>query len=225
MIFGEIDLVKLMEALSKILWPLIFVYLLFSFKSTIKSLIESATSRKFTLKVAGNELTMDEVTEQQRIIISDMQSEIGDLRKVVDALSSRDDTPLIIDESHRAESQRISRVLWVDDQPQNNAFLIANLESMGVTVKTAESTKSALNMYRNGRYDSVISDMGRPEGDRAGIELAREIRMMDNEIPIHIYCGGWAAKNLRDEAIEAGVNSITSSGTVLLSSLDIGVHS
>ncbi|HHF3242694.1 TPA: hypothetical protein ACPJ2D_004744 [Vibrio alginolyticus] len=122
MIFGEIDLVKLMEALSKILWPLIFVYLLFSFKSTIKSLIESATSRKFTLKVAGNELTMDEVTEQQRIIISDMQSEIGDLRKVVDALSSRDDTPLVIDESHRAESQRISRVLWVDDQPQTMHF-------------------------------------------------------------------------------------------------------
>lgn len=224
MTLAELDLVKLIEALAKILWPLIFVYLLFSFRGSIKSVISSATSRKFTLKVAGNELTMDEVTEQQRVLISDMQSEIGELKKGLAKISVKEDISVILDEGHHSEIVTVSSVLWVDDQPQNNSFLIANLESMGVSVKTVESTKLAMKVFRSGRYDRVISDMGRPESEKAGIELAQEIRKTDRNVPIHIFCGGWAAKNLKDEAINSGVNSITSSGTALLNSLNIGVH-
>ncbi|MDI4667631.1 response regulator [Pseudoalteromonas shioyasakiensis] len=224
MAVGEIDLVKLIEALAKILWPLIFVYLLYSFRDAIKSVISSATSRKFTLKVAGNELTMEEVTEQQRHLISDMQSEIGDIQKAIENLLSDDSSMQVMNESHQAGTESVSSILWVDDRPKNNAFLIANIEEMGVSVKTVKSSEEALNIFRPGRYDRIISDMGRPEGDYAGIELVKEIRAIDDNVPFHIFCGGWAAKHLKTEALNAGANSITSSGTTLLKSLDLGLH-
>ena len=222
MTIGEIDLVKLIEAVAKILWPLIFVYLLYSFKDVIKSVINSATSRKFTLKVAGNELTMEEVTEQQRHLISDIQNKLGELQKTVEIIQKDNNIVTIVDENNLT-SKRVSNILWVDDQSKNNSFLIASLEEMGVSVKTVKSTKEAMNIFRPGRYDRVISDMGRPESKYAGIELAREIRVMDKEVPIHIFCGVWAAHNLKDKSLESGINSITSSGTILLKSLDLGV--
>lgn len=223
MIFG-VDLAKLIEALAEFLWPLMTGYLLFSFRGSIESLIRSATSRKFTLKVGGNELTMDEITEQQRVLISDMQSEIGELKKELSKFSTGNNLSKLKDKTYHSVKDRVSRILWVDDQPKNNSFLIANLESMGVSVKTVESSKLAINAFRSGRYDTIISDIGRPESEKAGIELVQEIRKTDTNIPIHIYCGSWAAKNLKNEALNAGANSITSSGTVLLNSLNIGVH-
>jgi len=222
MTIGQIDVVKLIEAISKILWPLIFAYVLYTFREAIKSVITSATSRKFTLKVAGNELTMDEVTEQQRHLISDVQNEIGGLQSIIEKLQTGNDLNLN-NEAHQNHPVPVSNILWVDDLPRNNSFLIANLEEMGVSVRTVISTEEALKTFRPGRFDRIISDIGRPEGDHAGIELTQVIRDIDKEVPIHIFCGSWAAEHLKDEAITAGANSITSSGTVLLKSLNLGI--
>ena len=52
---------KLVSALSSLAWPAIFGILLYKFYQPLKSLIESARGRKFTIKVAGNELTMEEL--------------------------------------------------------------------------------------------------------------------------------------------------------------------
>jgi hypothetical protein len=56
--------------------------------------------------------------------------------------------------------------------------------------------------------------MGRPEGEKAGIDLIRRIRARSPNTPVYIFCGIWAANNLRDEALKAGAIEITSSGTI-----------
>lgn len=63
--------------------------------------------------------------------------------------------------------------------------------------------------------------MGRPEDNRAGLTLVKKIRALGSKVPFYIFCGGWAARNLRDEAINNGVTEITSSGTTLLSRLPL----
>ena len=63
--------------------------------------------------------------------------------------------------------------------------------------------------------------MGRPEGAKAGIDLAKRIRELNPHVPFFIFCGSWAAPNLREEALAAGVTEITSSGTTLLSQLPL----
>lgn len=53
------DLAKLISALASLAWPLVAAVLLFNLYNPIRTLVESALKRKFTIKVAGNELTME----------------------------------------------------------------------------------------------------------------------------------------------------------------------
>lgn len=52
------SLAKLLSALASLAWPTIFAVLIFMLFEPLKKLIESARGRKFTIKVAGNELNM-----------------------------------------------------------------------------------------------------------------------------------------------------------------------
>ena len=51
----------LINAIANLLWPLIMLVLIAQFTPAIRGIIESARSRRFTLKVGGQELTVDEV--------------------------------------------------------------------------------------------------------------------------------------------------------------------
>jgi CheY-like chemotaxis protein len=98
---------------------------------------------------------------------------------------------------------------------------VVSLEETCVRVDIALSTVEGVEKFKSGNYDIVISDMERPARERAGIDIAKKLRMLNPNIPFFIFCGSWAAINLQDESIEAGVTSITSSGTTLLSRLPL----
>ena len=206
---------KLLESVSSLLWPLIFIGVVFAFRGAIQSVIESAKGRKFTLKVAGNELTMEQVTEQQRHILSDLQEKIANIEETLEGLNSTSS----IEAVDISQERNLSRVLWVDDRPENNSFLVSSLHEMGIEVHIAKSTDEGIHLFNSNSYDRIISDMGRPEGDHAGIDLLKTIRSTNEDIPFYIFCGGWAAKHLKDAAGDAGANGITSSGTTLLKML------
>lgn len=206
------DLAKLISALAALAWPIVFAVLLYKLYEPIRVLVDSARARKFTIKVAGNELTMEEVSEQQRAILTDLQEKVAEIEKQAPTAIARTST--------ESQSSR-KRILWVDDQPKNNSYLVAGLSERGVMVDTALSTDEAVAKIKTGNYDIVISDMGRPEGDQAGLDLTRQLKELSVQAPIYIFCGGWAAKNLRKQALDAGVSGITSSGTTLLSMLPL----
>ena len=219
MIIKEIDIVNLIEAIASILWPLSFIGILYFFKDSLKNIIQSASSRKFTLKVAGNELTMSEITEQQITLISDLQKKVSKLEADIETNQDGNNTTTKIKLSN--PDQQVKNILWVDDLPKNNSFITASLEEVGISVKAALSTSEAMKLYKTGRFDQIISDMGRPEGKEAGIDLTRKIREIDSDIPIHIFCGGWAAKNMKAKVLKAGASTITNSGTELIKNLNI----
>jgi CheY-like chemotaxis protein len=209
------DFAKLISAVASLAWPVVLAILLFKLFEPIRSLVESARARKFTIKVAGNELTMDEASEQQRVLLADVQNKVADLEKRL-TLGQPQPSPQIVDVRVGAK-----RVLWVDDKPKNNSFLVASLEERGVRVDTALSTDEGVAKFKKAPYDIVLSDMGRPEGEKAGIDLAKRIKAISPITPIFIYCGNWAASNLRKEALAAGVAEITSSGSTLLGALPL----
>jgi len=189
-----------------------FAVLLYKLYGPIRVLVDSARERKFTIKVAGNELTMEEVSEQQRAILTDLQAKVAEMEKQAPGAITRTST----------ESQfSRKRILWVDDEPKNNSYLVAGLTERGAMVDTALSTDEAVAKIKTVNYDIVISDMGRPEGNQAGLDLTRQLKELSVQTPIYIFCGGWAAKNLRKQALDAGVSGITSSGTTLLSMLPL----
>lgn len=210
---------KLISSLASLAWPLVFAVLLYKLFGPIKMLVESARARKFTIKVAGNELTMEEASEQQRVMVSDLQAKVAEIEKRA-TVGLLENSPALQEplRSHK-------RILWVDDRPKNNSFVIAALEDRGATVVTELSTDAALSKIEKEKFDIVISDMGRPEDDHAGLDLTKKLKDMGVATPVYIYCGSWAAKNLSGQAKNAGVAGITSSATTLLSMLPLASES
>lgn len=205
---------QLISAFADLAWPFVIAILLFKLFDPIKGLVESARSRKFTIKVAGNELSMEEASEQQRVLLADVQNKVAELEKKASMLAPA--------QSLAPEAKPTGkRILWVDDKPKNNSFLLAALEERGARVDTALSTEEGLNKLGRLPYDIVISDMGRPEGEKAGIDLARKVQERIPGTPVYIYCGKWAATNLREEAMNSGVSEITSSGSTLMAALPL----
>lgn len=211
------NLDEVLSALADLAWPAIAAVLAFKFYEPLKGLIDSVRGRKFTIKVGENELTVDEASEQQRLLTSDLQIKLAELEK---RLAGKETQELHLLEKNQKANRK--KVLWVDDKPKNNSYLATTLRDQGHEVVIALSTVEGISKFQDNQFDAIISDMGRPEGEKAGIDLAKIIRAQDTSIPYFIYCGGRAAYNLRKEAHEAGVNEITSSGTTLLSLLPLG---
>lgn len=80
-------------------------------------------------------------------------------------------------------------ILWVDDQPENNAYERKILERYGLVFTLALSTSQALNFMNQNEYALIISDMGRKEGKDAGYQLLDAIRKSNPNIPFIFYAG------------------------------------
>jgi CheY-like chemotaxis protein len=246
------QLAKLISAISSLAWPAIFLVVIFTFSESIKKLIDSARGRKFTIKVAGNELTMEEASAQTRVMLIDMQTKIAELEKnlvkkpehseksLMPSSPSKSQplspTPSMLGSAGRAiaadasESKKMDdsiavvakkelrtrRILWVDNNPKNNSFLIASLEERGDKIDIALTTQEGIEKFKTFNYDIVISDMTRSTDEKAGIMLSKQIKTLKPNTPVYIFCSYWTAKYMRDEALREGVDEITSSATSLM---------
>jgi CheY-like chemotaxis protein len=113
------------------------------------------------------------------------------------------------------------RILWVDDRPQNNIFEIARLRDQNFVIDEVTNTDEAireLTRHRD-RYELVVTDMGRPENEKAGIELIHRMRKSKLNTPVFVYCSPRAVKLHGEEAREAGAVGVTASPIQLLDHL------
>lgn len=113
---------------------------------------------------------------------------------------------------NRAKHTRVpagtARLLWVDDNPSNNAYTYQAFKAMGVQIHEARSTQAALNLLQRQNFDAIISDMGRAEGPQEGYVLLEELRKFDAETPFFVHSSS-ATKAQRDEAKERGAQGST----------------
>jgi CheY-like chemotaxis protein len=85
------------------------------------------------------------------------------------------------------EGEKGKRLLWVDDRPGNNQSEMRLLEdTLHVTIDISKSTDDALEKTKKSTYDLIVSDLGRPEGREAGLDLLRKLRP-DSQTPFIIY--------------------------------------
>jgi CheY-like chemotaxis protein len=118
----------------------------------------------------------------------------------------------------------LERVLWIDDNPSNNAYEVAQLETLGVNVTHVTSTRGGLAALSDStaKIDAVISDMGREEphgfNANAGIDLIRQLRDYGYAGPIFIYASRNTVER-RAEIIAAGGTGVTASPTELFALL------
>jgi len=220
---------QLLTAIAAVLWPLIVLVVLIRVAPTLQAVAESAKQRGFTVELAGQKVTMQELTTQQGDAIGDLLGQVAVLRKefesaVMSVSSSRIVSPkpatdrTVLPTASSIERPR--RILWVDDRPKNNSYLVSLLQQQGVAVDLVLSTADAIAAANNAKYDAVISDMGRQEGAdynvAAGVDVTRVLRAQHFEIPIIIFCAVPAAQRHGLDALAVGATGVTSSQTELL---------
>ncbi|MBB6095945.1 CheY-like chemotaxis protein [Povalibacter uvarum] len=231
------QLSAVISASASLIWPLLFLVLITMFGPTLRELLLTLKQRKFSINVAGTQVTVEEATEQQRRLIADLQQKVLEMeRSRSPALAPQ--PPLAIPDqpafagsvparpapgpavSPAPSPRALTRVLWVDDYPANNAQLAATLKERGTDVVIATSTSEALRFFHRGGIDAIISDMGRTEDQRsvpdAGLKLVELIRAEDKSTPIYIYCSRRGATAHEAAAKRAGATGITSSAMDLL---------
>ncbi len=202
---------EVINALTGLAWPLIAGLALWRLFPTIRKI---AMSRGFTVKVGQAELTVQEVSEKLLTTTAEIQGRLASITSETDSPTVTRGTP---------SKHQLERILWVDDTPSNNAYEVAQLQTLGVHVTQAKSTGEGVATVQSEMpFDAVVSDMGRAEtsgyNSEAGLDLIRQLRERSYTGPIFIYATR-RATGRRDEIIAAGANGVTASPTELFALL------
>lgn len=78
-------------------------------------------------------------------------------------------------------------ILVVDDDPAIGGSLRGLLERAGHTVSVANSAATALQLYREQRFDLVLTDMAMP--GMSGVQLVQSLRTLDPQALILVFTG------------------------------------
>lgn len=167
---------------SALVWPVALLCVVLVFRTQLRDLLTNAST--LTIKASGVEASFTRGDVQAAASLGAASAAHGE---------SLDPTAVFdtIDALRRAaqKSRGTTRILWVDDDPANNEYERQVLESLDITVVLATSTAEALVLLNRVSFDLVISDMGRPDDNRAGYTLVDTMRQGGDLTPFIIYAG------------------------------------
>lgn len=190
-------------AIFGLAWPLVVIWAFFQFRPLIESLLKRES---VNIEIAGFKFSSQEAIEK-------IGKDIADLQKRLALIESDKQMTKAWHETENAERQE-RLLLWVDDFPSNNAFLIENFRKQGIEVVLSLSTEDALKKLRSGGFRVVISDLGRQEdgidNPLAGLELLQSMRELEPRPPIIIFAGSRGLQN-KARLLAAGAEDVTSS--------------
>jgi len=110
----------------------------------------------------------------------------------------------------------VPSILWIDYFPINNQQLAFLLRACGFQVELA---LDALRSLAKHSFTAIITDLGRPSGPSAGLDLLRTLRERNNQTPVLVYSSTSAIATYGDEARELGAYVATSGTVTLVDSL------
>jgi CheY-like chemotaxis protein len=101
-------------------------------------------------------------------------------------------------------ARRLLRVLVVDDNAQVLSTLAEMMRRVGHTVTPAITARGALNDYRPGQFDVVVTNIGMAEMN--GWVFAERLRAIDARVPL-LFITGWGLRE-EDQArlVDLGVH-------------------
>lgn len=216
------DAAEILDAARGYVWIALAALVLWRLFPILKQRLEHDD---ISVEVDGKKLSVQNVSTQ-------LHQELDDLRKRVIALGtsvadSAVEPPTEAEPAPpEARSSDRVRILWVDDRPENNAFLISSLRTNDAEVVEVLSTEEALAALADPRrFHAVVSDMVRRESGvvrpLAGVELVRRMQDRNITVPVVIYASPKAVARGGTAAVEAGAVTATASPTELLSLLRV----
>ncbi len=179
-------------------------------------LIDLAKTRQVSVKIGGMEISIASAAENFSKQIIDLQERLGKLEKE-GTLSS-----------FAVPAQKVvagKKILWVDDNPDNNAVQIQKLHQDGQSVVLAKTTVEAMHLATTVDFDLIISDMGRWEGvgvyhADAGLTLLSMLKNAKVQAPVILFTTHKAIENYGQAARDLGVFGMTNSPVELYALID-----
>jgi CheY-like chemotaxis protein len=110
-------------------------------------------------------------------------------------------------------------ILWVDDRPENNAFMVERLNSKCIDVVICKTSQGALSDLARMKFDLCISDMERLEEGRevadAGMRLLEKLKSDSPDLPFVFFTSSRSIARYRKQALELGAIDMIKSGMEL----------
>lgn len=202
--------------LSALLWPTLVGVVAFRFGPAVMRKFTEAD--QVTFKAGGVEASFQKGKVQlaaNLVAAANDKAAGAPSAAAVDAEDIADDVDQAVPDVSAFVRLRDSRILWVDDRPDNNFYERRALEALGMHIETSLDTSDALEQVRARSYDLVISDMGRPGDSRAGYTLLDALRQSGDRTPVIIYAGSRAPEHVK-EAQSHGAMGCTNSPQELI---------
>lgn len=189
---------KLIDMIPGVLW-IVFAFVVYI---GIRKPLRDAMPRMTRIGALGVEV---EFTEVERLLTKAAESDPGNAEAPV----SRADRRAVIRRlDHSAIYLKGGRILWVDDIPENNAYLSALFRELGMVVDEATSTDEALNLLDRHAYDLVISDIARGTDEQSGMKMLQAFRNRGISLPVIIHAARFDPRLGVDPMIFGGTNRI-----------------
>jgi CheY-like chemotaxis protein len=214
---------EVVDSLVGLGWVLLVVFVVWKLLPTIRTVV---ASRSLTIKAGGAEISVQQASDTLAQSVEDLREQLTALKAQVEAAGTIAEPEGAMDAKAAspiaAGVPKLRRVLWVDDHPENNVYEVQSLRRKDVAVDQVTSTAEGLSalFHAPGRYDVVITDMGRRENDHdvpnAGLDFIERVREEDATTPIFVYASAAAVNRWEDAITAAGGNGVTSSATELL---------
>lgn len=190
------------DLIAAIAWPLTLIIVVVIFQAPLRALlrrenVELRGPGGWGVSAKGQEIAANALVEASA-------SRGGRFRERAAAETGVDAVAREVEALGRAP-----QVLWVDDHPSHNRQEVAALTSLGMHVHLSPSTEDAVNqIWAHGRYDVIISDMGRPPDTQAGYTLLDALRSRGDSTPFVIYSSTRAPEYF-DLAVRRGAAGCT----------------
>lgn len=224
-----VSFVDVVDSLTKLLVAVAAALLVFALRTPLREVLTRKGSKVsafgVSIEVGDRDIPLQKAVDEVRRDLDDVQAKVAGLLGPGAALVG----PGGAEAKSAAMGPVVAaprRLLWVDDTPDNNTYLITKLRDRGVTVRLAASTREALAaIAREGPFAAVITDMGRPEGgdfnERAGLDLVERLRRDHPDTPTIVYTSGSQRALWESRLVEAGARLVTASPVELLAALDM----
>ena len=105
----------------------------------------------------------------------------------------------------------------MDDKPDQNLYETLALERLGLAITKATGSGAAFSYLGAQSYGIVITDLGRPGDDCAGIEFVRELQKRFPEVKVVVYTFGSSIPV--DDLKHAGASAVVTTPQALLSAV------
>ena len=191
------DLIKLLQVVVALVqgisWQLLILFVLLYFGAPLRNFLNNLGEFTFRAGASGLEATAKRRIEAGVLLGSASALKSGDRADEQPQLPGADEAreiATVVSQTLKPKvAQQLARasILWVDDNPADNAHEIRSLEALGIGFTLSPSTQDALEKLRMSDYNAIVSDMRQAGTPSAGYDLLQELQRLGVKTPVIIY--------------------------------------